>query len=301
VGRALGLGCAIAVLAACGGQSRSVAGTGGDTGSGGTTSAGAWSLAGGTANGGASNASGAVGGTENGGASHEPGVVGGRASGGASNASGVGGMASSGASNAPGVAGAAQGGPPALSGEEQSIDVVEAPSHGEPNDAAFVWQYGLGNWFQLTLPPSRSLHGDAIRAAVVPPRGTSTSAYRMQGSDSPNGADLYVQLNHPLGRDLDLSQYAGIGFWAKLDGDTGELAVALATQDESITAPPNPPFVMRSVRAEWQEFRIPFADFGIDGSAVAEIHFVVGQGGGAFDLWLDELSLLCFEECPTVD
>lgn len=191
----------------------------------------------------------------------------------------------------------------ALGDQTESIDGVEpgaVPSlMNQP--AAFYWSGGLGNWFVCTPPggnPDSPIHGDAQTADIVPPRGDSTHAFRLQGSGEPLGADLYAQLEHPSGGAADLTAYAGIAFWAKLDGDSDQLAVGLSAVAPYCSPSTDVTTVTVAVPNEWQKFELPFDAFGTDGNAVANIEFIVGAGGGAFDLWLDDLSLVCRGECP---
>jgi hypothetical protein len=187
---------------------------------------------------------------------------------------------------------------------ESSIDDVDHSGGGfdtglPPNSGSgFVWAEGLGNWF-VTSPPPDQIQGDAQAADIVPPRGDSTKAYRVQGSGHDQGVDLFAQLHHPQGDPADLSAYAGIAFWTRLDGSSGQLVVALTPSGRYFGAVDPVPSVELSVSNEWQNFELPFEAFGTDGHAVASIDFVVGQGGDAFDLWVDDLALLCRDACPT--
>jgi hypothetical protein len=261
-------------LSACGGESRRVtAGTGGSAGHDARTG----------------NATGATSGADvgQGGA---PASTGAASAGNGGVSFGVGAAGIGGAAGAPGD-------------QTESIDGVEpgtVPSLASP--AGFYWSGGLGNWFVCTPRggnPNSPIHGDAQSADIVPPRGESTRAFRLQGSGEPLGADLYAQLEHPDGRAVDLSAYAGIGFWAKLDGDSDQLAVGLSALAPYCSASTDVTTVTVAVRNEWQKFELPFAAFGTDGHAVANIEFIVGAGGGAFDVWIDDLSLVCRGECPT--
>jgi len=38
----------------------------------------------------------------------------------------------------------------------------------------------------------------------------------------------------------------------------------------------------------------------LDASAITDIHFVAGLGGESFDLWIDDLAMLCRGLCPQV-
>jgi hypothetical protein len=139
---------------------------------------------------------------------------------------------------------------------------------------------------------------DAPSFDLVPPRGDSTRAYRAAGSQ-PNGADLFAQLDHPGGAALDLSGYYGIGFWARLNGTDRDLVVALGAGGVSpANDPTSAPSVDLVAAGDWLAYELPFAEFGTDGSKVASIDFIVGRSGGTYDLWLNDLTLLCRGECP---
>jgi hypothetical protein len=55
------------------------------------------------------------------------------------------------------------------------------------------------------------------------------------------------------------------------------------------------------VGPDWQEFVLPFESFPIEGPAadlsLASIEFFVGDGGEEFDLWVDDLALVCSGGC----
>jgi hypothetical protein len=298
-------------FSACGGESRSVsAGNGGSAGNvrpGGVTAAnggvgvgqgGASVGTGGTVfeTGGASPATGGTG-VEAGGAPPATGGVGQAGAVLGSGGFGVGGAAGRPASGTGGDAGAPL---------DQTESIPDADGNAKyPSlanmPAAFYWSGGLGNWFVCTPGGAANTgpHGDAQSAEIVPPRGDSHEAFRLQASGLPFGADLYAQLEHPSGSAVDLSAYAGIGFWAKLDGASDQLSVGLSATAPLCATSSDVTTVTVSVPNTWQKFELPFEAFGIDGHAVANVEFIAGAGGGAFDLWIDELSLLCRGECPT--
>ncbi|MCL2448999.1 MAG: hypothetical protein FWD17_08640 [Polyangiaceae bacterium] len=185
-----------------------------------------------------------------------------------------------------------------------SVDVISGASTsgagqsiaGSPS--VFLWSHGIGNWFLLGPPPA-SQTSDAPTADIVPPLNTYTTAFRVQGSGGDGGLDLFAQLNHPQGSPVDLSAYYGIGFWAKLDGASNSVLVALTSSQPYFNASGKVPSVMVAVPNDWAQFTIPFSSFGVDGSSVANIDFVAGAGGGAFDLWVTQLVLLCRGACPS--
>jgi hypothetical protein len=113
----------------------------------------------------------------------------------------------------------------------------------------------------------------------------------------------------------------GIAFWARLTGGGQKLFVAVRDQATAPTQPPDdvfagdvngsPWFVQRlTVSSEWQRFVLLFDDFqpgaaspvkptrALDTSAVISIDFQTGVGGSTFDLWIDDLAVLCRGECP---
>lgn len=197
--------------------------------------------------------------------------------------------------------GAAESPPSAgnFTGNEVTVDTAEPEEGiGPGSGSAFFWAYGLGNWFLYTPPPNAT-QKDAPIADIVPPRGDSTRAYRAMGSGQPNGADLFAQLNHPQGRALDLNSYYGIGFWAKLSGADENVTVALSDgtqypQDDLFRVPS----VGILLSTDWQPYEVSFAQLQTDGTKIATIDFIVGQSGGAYDLWVNDLALLCRGACP---
>ena len=200
-----------------------------------------------------------------------------------------------------------------------TIDDMEGKNDlPHPAGAAFFWALGpIGNWFFASAGDDRdsSPHGDAFTDNIVPPRGASVSARHVQGSGRVNGTDLYVQLKHPSNGIVDLSPYLGISFWARLTSPTGRLVIALGDNrvfSSILTAESsNYPRFAQTVSAStnWQRFILLFDDFrqgSISGNGstqpftaggVSTIDFVVGINGESFDLWIDDLSLLCRGVC----
>lgn len=125
-----------------------------------------------------------------------------------------------------------------------------------------------------------------------------SAPYRVQGSGHERGVDLWAQLDHPAWRPRDLSAYAGIRFSAKLEGGDGRIVVAMNPGGSYFDADPPAPSVAVELGTDWGEFSLPFTLFGIDGSSVASFDFVAGDGGTEFDLWVDDVGLLCRAECP---
>jgi hypothetical protein len=183
-----------------------------------------------------------------------------------------------------------------------SVELIDDADHTDGSRAvvpgsAFVWSRGLGNWF-VSAPLPDGYTRDATAADVVPPRGESLKAYRVEESDRMRGVDLWAQLSHPTGQAVDLHEYAGITFWAKLVGGGGRLTVGLNPGGSYFDAPNEVPSLELTLSADWQQFSLPFTAFGVDADAVASFDFIVGEGGDAFDFWLDDLAFLCHAECP---
>ena len=187
-----------------------------------------------------------------------------------------------------------------------------------PNSGGFWWPLGdgggLGNWF-LDAARSDGAPGprDVTPDAIIPPRGDSKAARHVQSLGTPGAMDLFAQLKHPSNGAVDLAPYLGITFWAKLVSPSGRLIVGLRD-------PHGPPLLTTeamdaqfarevSVTDQWARFVLLFDDFhqgvisgnGADrpftANAVATIDFVVGRNGEAFDLWIDDLALLCRGVC----
>jgi hypothetical protein len=183
--------------------------------------------------------------------------------------------------------------------------------------AAFFWTLGrfgsgIGNWF--------SAGGDAFVEDIIPPRGDSLRARHVQGDKLTSGDDLFVQLMHPQDYPVNLSPFAGIAFWARLTSPSGRLIVSLRDGNSSsgldflgAESTASPWFAQSlAVSAQWERFILLFDDFRqgvvsgnssgrtLDTSAVTDIHFVAGLGGESFDVWIDDLAMLCRGVCPPV-
>lgn len=248
------------VLGACGGKSDSSAPNAADAGSGGST------------------ADAGSGGDGNG------------ASGGGGNATDSG----SGGSGAE-PATASDGAPREFEGATDPIDDGDQPDQAS---AHFFWRSGIGNWF-VDAPEPNPIHGDAESVEIVPPRAESTRAYRVQGTGHSRGLDLWAQLDHPMGNAFDLgSTYWGIVFWAKLEGASDRVLVGANPGVWYFDAPDEVPVVELSISSEWQQFIVPFDVWQGAETAVASFDFIVGEGGGDFDFWIDDVALVCSSECP---
>jgi hypothetical protein len=272
--------------------------TGGTSATGGASATGGSSATtgGGTsATGGAS----ATGGTSGTGGTSTMTATGGASTGGSSESGGSAAVAgTTGEAGSPATSGAGIDGFPGNVEIVSDLDHPVAPPPLASEPASFTWWYGIGNWFVYPTPSDQK-NADALAADIVPPRGDSTKAYRVQSDGVAGGTDLYAQLDHPEGQARDLSAYAGIGFWAKLDGASHALVVALTPAASYLRTMGDVASVSLTVGSDWQEFELPFEAFGTDGRTVANIDFVVGTDGGKIDLWLNDLVFMCRGECPS--
>jgi hypothetical protein len=208
-------------------------------------------------------------------------------------------------SSVPGPADASpsQDGSPAAS-LLQTIDDMDHAADGYPTlpegSSAFFWRapdaVGIGNWFVSSNGSVR----DARIESIDPPRDASHKACRVKSIENGSTAELWAQLDHPAGRPVDLSGYAGIAFWARLAGGEGNLVVAIDNRGGGGYLQNNGsplPSRMLTATEQWQQFLVPFDDFAFEPTAVVSIDFVAG-GGEPFDLWIDDLALLCRSACP---
>lgn len=201
------------------------------------------------------------------------------------------------------------------------IDDMESTQFDDILTAAFLSPTlrKFGNWFYDSSTGPR--RGDAMPVNITPARGSSTRARRISGSNLEDGMNLWAQLDHPTNGPVNLSAYAGISFWTRLAGGDQTLFVAVRDKDTAATQPQNdvfagdlggsPWFVQRvSVADRWQRVVLLFDDFrpgasvevrptrSLDTSAVTSIDFITGVAGRPFDLWIDDLALLCRGACP---
>lgn len=237
----------------------------------------------------------------------------------ASEGTGIGG-ADVGASGSDGVAGSTSGaaatGGGATGGTAQvaqPVDLGDGDSAGDGRPTipanvgtgAFFWGgcgdmgWKIGNWF-VTSDRQR----DAFYREIDPPRDTSTQARGVTGEDFATGVALWVQLDHLLAQPVKLSGCSAVSFWARLESPSGRLVVALnegsrgsgVLDGRSIL-----PSRTLGVGPDWQELVLPFESFpglAADDLSLASIEFFVGEGGEQFDLWIDDLALVCSGGCP---
>jgi hypothetical protein len=180
----------------------------------------------------------------------------------------------------------------------QVVDNVGEPS-GQypgvpPGSSSFFWRWGLGNWFVSWSDGSLR---DASVDDVIPPRGDSQKAYHVMQTRPGVAVDLWAQLQHPQGNGVDLSAYAGVSFWARLDSPSGELTVAFGANGQFSKVASVPQRVM-SISGDWAQFLVRFDDVHLDRTSVSSIDFVVGGSSEPLGLWVSDLGLLCQGNCP---
>jgi hypothetical protein len=181
----------------------------------------------------------------------------------------------------------------------------EPPDDGRPvappNSSAFFWGsnsagWRIGNWL-VTSDKVR----DAHLLPIEPPRAGSTEARRANGQGFASGVVLWLQLDHPFGRAVDLSAYSGIEFWARLKSATSAVVVSLNDGSHAAGALDGRatlPSVSLTADYTWQQFTLPFNAFGLSDPKIATVEFFVGDKGETFDLWVDDFALTCSDACP---
>jgi hypothetical protein len=172
-----------------------------------------------------------------------------------------------------------------------------------PTDSTggFFWRgcsqgsWRLGNWW-VTSDRQR----DAFPRDIDPPRDDSTEARGAHGADFVAGVVLWVELDHPWTGSVSLSGCSALSFWARLESPSGRVVVALNDGSRGsglLDGRSTLPSRTLDVGSDWQEFVLPFESFPIQGQAdalsLASIEFFVGDGGEEFDLWVDDLALVC--------
>ena len=182
---------------------------------------------------------------------------------------------------------------------EDKIQLVDDVDHaGQPatpaHSSAFFWRGGLGNWFVSTSDGLATR--DATTDDVIPPRGENTKAYHVAEMNAGTAVDLWAQLNHPQGTGADLGSYSGIAFWARLNSSSGELTIAFGA-DGRFADVTSAPHKVVPLSQNWTQFVVRFDELGVNATAVSSIDFVVGQAA-PFELWVDDLALLCRSDCP---
>jgi hypothetical protein len=175
-------------------------------------------------------------------------------------------------------------------GEPDSLELFDdMEPDGDPDREAFAWNGGeaYGHWW------SPSAEHDLIED-VVPPREASTMACHLSGAGV---ARLIAILAFPRYFPVSLPEYRGLVFHARLQGTSDQLVVAM----EAASGTPAPSRAF-SVSPEWERFELPFDDLSPTfGGTTASIDFIAGEGGEPFDLWIDDVWLVCRGACPTRD
>ena len=142
---------------------------------------------------------------------------------------------------------------------------------------------------------------DAGLSSIEPPRAGSTQARRASGEGFARGVVLWVELDHPQSRAVDLSAYSGIAFWARLKSATSSVVVSLndgSHDSGALGGRSTLPSVSLTAGDTWQQFTLPFDAFGLSDLKITTVEFFVGDKGEAFDLWVDDLALTCSGACP---
>jgi hypothetical protein len=193
-----------------------------------------------------------------------------------------------------GVGGALGGAPP--DNQIQVVDDVGDPGGPYPQapGSAFFWRYGLGNWF---VSGSDGSFRDASVDDVIPPRGSRQKAYHAMQTKPGVAVDLFAQLHHPQGDGVDLTAYAGVSFWARLDSPSGQLTVAFGANGQFSKLASVPQEVV-PISGDWTQFLVRFADLDLDRTSVSSIDFVLGSSSEPLGLWVDDLGFSCQGNCP---
>lgn len=167
------------------------------------------------------------------------------------------------------------------------------PGDDEPmvpeGSSAFFWAGGLGNWF------TTDAWGETRETVIEATAGGK--ACHESGDGDGVGIDLWAQLDHPLGRPVDIDGYSGIAFRARLSGAGGQLLVALSADGGYFQGVPAIGKRGIDVGEQWQAFELPFSELSLQGSAITSIDFIVTAADEPFDLWIDDLSFLCAGPC----
>jgi hypothetical protein len=172
--------------------------------------------------------------------------------------------------------------------EPDSLMLLDDMEPDESEDREyFSWAGGaVGHWWS----PGSSEH-DVVED-IVPPREGSTGGCRIAGS---GGGTLAAILLFPWYYPVSLGEFRGLVFHARLQSTSGRLVVALSGEGQSRS----PAF---SVSPDWERFELSFDELSPtwDGDA-ATIDFIADQAGPSFELWIDDVSLVCRGACPTYD
>jgi hypothetical protein len=204
-----------------------------------------------------------------------------------------GGASSGGASSGGASSGGASSGGASTMVATKTTETIDAASGASdpsiPQDSgAFVWHFGLGNWF---VNATDGTHHDGLLETV-----DGVTARHAVGNGQGASLDLWAQLDHPTGKPRDLSAYSGISFDVRAS-NANELLVAFNVNGQlatlNLASQPSVP-----ISDAWQSSTLRFADVGLDPTAVTSIDFIVRQPAQPFDLWVRNLDLVCDDACP---
>lgn len=161
---------------------------------------------------------------------------------------------------------------------------------GRQTASSFATPAGIGNWFES---PSAL---DAKLAELDPPRGVSTHAYYYyrERADANELRSIFAYLSLSPGA-VDLSAYAGFGFWARFDDASAIIYVRADPGSELGT--PAPGYTLR-VSDEWAFYFVSLESLEIAGSVISELHFIVGDQGESGTFWIDDFGFVCDGDCP---
>ena len=162
-----------------------------------------------------------------------------------------------------GEAGAAPMVPPTSAPADNEVEVVDDMDHADSGypalpegSSSFFWRGGLGNWF---VAFSDGVRRDAMIEVTDLPDGQRGKACHAAATASV-GVDLWAQLNHPSGGQVDLSGYLGVAFRARLSGADAALRVAVGANGNFFEGSAPSATYPLAVSEQWQSFELSFAD-----------------------------------------
>lgn len=163
-----------------------------------------------------------------------------------------------------------------------------------PDSAPVIWGsdatgWYAGEWVAGTQP--------ARLVPISPPRGESTSS-RYLRTEEASPPVLWLQLDHPLTRSVNLRPFSGFSFWARSAGDVDSVVVALNIDGLGVVGSDSSQgrvSVPVTVGPEWMAVHLDFEEFGFapsDAVEVAMIEFWIDGEAIDGELWIDDLTLL---------
>ena len=155
--------------------------------------------------------------------------------------------------------------------------------------AAFFWRGGLGNWFITTFL-------DPVHDAAF----SNEDGHKVWQASDERGVtvDLWAQLNHPAGTPVDLSDYSGIVFDARLVGKSDQIEVGFNANGNFTEAQGWLPEQQLTATGAWQTHALAFDTAGADAANISSIDFVVSGQDAPFELSIRNLALRCKAQCP---